>query len=65
MNYGEKDQAIPLDKVHALRNKYSEVPVYIYPADHGFHCDERGSFDAAASKLAMERTLAFFAKHGG
>ncbi len=65
MHYGEKDQAIPLDKVEELRKKYPEVAVYIYPADHGFHCDERGSFDAASSKLAMERTLAFFAKHIG
>jgi carboxymethylenebutenolidase len=39
--------------------------VFDYPADHGFHCDERGSYDAAASKKAMERTMALFAKHVG
>jgi len=32
---------------------------------HGFNCDQRGSYDAAAAKLARERTLAFFAKHLG
>ena len=41
------------------------VQIFDYPADHGFHCDERGSYDAAASKQAYERTLAFMAKHVG
>ena len=36
-----------------------------YAADHGFNCDQRGSWDAPAAKLALERTLAFFAKHVG
>jgi carboxymethylenebutenolidase len=39
------------------------VTIYDYPADHGFHCDERGSFDASAAKIAYGRTLEFFAKH--
>jgi len=39
--------------------------VHIYAADHGFHCDQRGSYDQAAAQLANERTLAFFAKHLG
>ncbi len=34
-------------------------------AGHGFNCDQRGSYDEAAAKLARERTLAFFAKHLG
>jgi carboxymethylenebutenolidase len=32
----------------------------VYAADHGFNCDQRGSWDAAAAKLARSRTLAFF-----
>ncbi len=39
------------------------VAVHIYPVNHGFNCDRRGSYDAAAAKLALERTLAFFASH--
>jgi len=39
--------------------------VFIYPADHGFNCDQRGSYDAASAKLARERTLEFFRKHIG
>jgi carboxymethylenebutenolidase len=41
------------------------VEVYTYPAGHGFNCDARASFDAAAAKLARDRTLAFFRKHVG
>ena len=41
------------------------VTVFAYAADHGFNCDQRGSWDAAAARLARERTLAFFEKHLG
>ena len=36
--------------------------MHLYHANHGFNCDQRGSYDAAAAKLARERTLAFFAR---
>jgi len=39
--------------------------VHVYAADHGFNCDQRGSYDEAAANTARERTLAFFAKHLG
>lgn len=30
---------------------------------HGFHCDERASFQKEASTLAWQRSLEFLAKH--
>jgi carboxymethylenebutenolidase len=39
--------------------------VFIYAADHGFNCDQRGSYDAPSAKQARERTLEFFRKHIG
>jgi carboxymethylenebutenolidase len=51
--------------VNEVRKLHPNVLVYDYPADHGFHCDERGSYDATASKQAMARTLEFFGKHVG
>src|SRR5262245_4981335 len=45
MHYGDKDQAIPLDKVEELRKLHPGAQVHIYHADHGFNCDERGSYD--------------------
>ena len=61
-HFGEKDHWIPVDTVEAFKKAQPEVEVHIYAADHGFNCDQRGSYDAAAAKLARERTLAFFAK---
>jgi carboxymethylenebutenolidase len=33
--------------------------VHVYPADHGFNCDERASYDAPSARLARERSLSF------
>jgi carboxymethylenebutenolidase len=62
-HFGEKDHAIPLEGVNDFRQAHPEVEVQIYAAGHGFNCDQRGSYDAAASALARERTLAFLARH--
>jgi carboxymethylenebutenolidase len=64
-HFGDKDHWISLESVEAFKKVHPEVDVHIYEADHGFNCDQRGSYDAAAAKLAKERTLAFFAKHVG
>jgi carboxymethylenebutenolidase len=65
MHFGDKDMHIPMAHVNELRQLHPEVAIFDYPADHGFHCDERGSWDATASKQAMARTLELFAKHVG
>ena len=62
-HFGNKDHWIPLDTVEAFKRVHPEVQVHIYEADHGFNCDQRGSYNEAAAKLALERTHAFFAKH--
>ena len=63
LHFGELDAYIPMSQVEEITAAHPEVIVHNYHADHGFHCDERGSFDATASALAWERTLAFFAEH--
>ncbi len=65
LHFGDKDMHIPMAHVNELRELHPGVQIFDYPADHGFHCDERGSWDAAASKQAMARTLEFFGKHVG
>lgn len=64
-HFGEQDHVIPMDTVRAFEQKHPEVEVHVYRAGHGFNCDQRGSYDAAAATLARERTLAFFARHVG
>ena len=47
-HFGEKDHAIPMAEVEKVRAAgHKRVEVHVYPAGHGFNCDERGSFDAA------------------
>lgn len=65
LHFGDKDMHIPMTHVNELRQLQPNVQIFDYPADHGFHCDERGSWDAAASKQAMARTLEHFAKYVG
>ena len=64
LHFGEQDHGIPLTDVEAIKAKRPEVEVYVYPgAQHGFHCDERASYDKASSDIAWPRSLEFFAKH--
>jgi len=62
-HFGEKDHWISMTSVEAFKKAHPEVEVQVYQADHGFNCDQRGSYDAAAARLARERTLAFFSRH--
>lgn len=64
-HFADQDRWIPLDSVQAFQKAHPQVPVHLYPAHHGFNCDQRGSWDAPSAKLARERTLAFFAQHLG
>lgn len=64
-HFGARDALIPLAGVEALRRAQPGVEVQVYDAGHGFSCDQRASFDAAAAALARERTLAFLRRHVG
>ena len=64
LHFGEKDTGIPLSDVELIRVAQPGVEIFVYEgAQHGFGCDERGSFSAPDAALAQERTLAFFGKH--
>jgi carboxymethylenebutenolidase len=65
LHFGERDPWIPLDKAQAVVAAHPEVTAWFYATDHGFNCDQRGSYDAAAATLARSRTLEFFHKHVG
>ena len=64
-HFGEKDSMIPVAGVKKLAEKHKKQQVFIYAADHGFNCDQRGSYDAPSAKQARTRTLEFFRKHVG
>ena len=62
-HFGEKDHWIPLETVESFKKAQAGVQVFVYQADHGFNCDQRGSYNQAAAQLARQRTLDFFAQH--
>lgn len=64
-HFGNNDHWIPLPTVDDFRKAHPAVEVHVYECGHGFNCDQRGSYNAEAAKLAKERSLAFFAKHVG
>jgi carboxymethylenebutenolidase len=65
LHFGEKDHAIPLSDVEKVRKAHPDLPVFTYPAGHGFSCDERGSFDPESHAKALSRTLPFLRRHLG
>jgi carboxymethylenebutenolidase len=65
LHFGERDSLIPLADVETIRRAHPDLPIHVYPAEHGFSCDARASYDAAAAKLALDRTLAHFAANSG
>ena len=60
-HFGEQDPHIPMSDVAKIRAVDPSGIFHVYPADHGFNCEERGSYDAGSARLARERTLAFLA----
>jgi carboxymethylenebutenolidase len=64
-HFGNNDHWIPLPSIDEFRQAHPEVEVHVYECGHGFNCDQRGSYNAEAARLAKERSHAFFAKHVG
>jgi carboxymethylenebutenolidase len=65
LHFGERDGGIPMSDVEKVIAARPETKVFLYPAGHGFSCDERADFDKASSDLALGRSLAFFEEHLG
>lgn len=61
LHFGEKDAHIPAEQIDLVRQANPQVEINMYDADHGFNCDHRDSYDAAAAEVAKARTLEFFA----
>ena len=63
LHWGETDQSIPPEHHARVRAAHPDLPMHVYPAGHGFNCDERASYHEPSARLARQRTLEFFAKH--
>jgi carboxymethylenebutenolidase len=63
-HFGLLDAHIPQSDVDKVR-VYPNVAIFTYQADHGFNCDERGSYEPASAAQARERALGFLRAHIG
>ncbi len=63
LHFGKQDAHIPAASVEMVKVAHPQVEIYWYDAGHGFNCDARASYNAAAAKEARARSLAFLRKH--
>ena len=64
-HFGDQDTHISVGSVKAFEQAHPEVEVHLYAANHGFNCDQRGSYNAGAAATALERSLYHFGKYVG
>lgn len=64
-HFGEKDAFIPNEQVELIGKKHPDVPLFTYPAGHGFNCESRADYHPESANLARSRTLEFLEKHIG
>lgn len=63
-HFGELDRSIPMGAVQEIKTAIPNAVYYVYEdAGHGFNCDDRETFDLAASRLAFQRTMEFIKDH--
>jgi carboxymethylenebutenolidase len=66
MHFGDRDPIATLDHAGALRAAQgAQVEIQVYPAGHGFNCDETENFHEPSARLALRRSLDFLAAHLG
>jgi carboxymethylenebutenolidase len=66
MHFGESDPIATLEHAGQLRAaQCAQVEIQVYPASHGFNCDEIPAFDEPSAALALRRSLDFLRTHVG
>jgi carboxymethylenebutenolidase len=60
LHFGERDASIPPEAVAAHREALPDAKIHLWPAGHGFNCEQRADYDADSAAQALQRTLAFF-----
>jgi len=63
LHFGESDPIIPPGDVQKHRDALPMAEIHVWPAGHGFNCDQRGDYNAEVAEQALARTLAFFGQH--
>lgn len=60
MHFGERDPIATPDNARQLRDAHQAgVDIHLYPAGHGFNCNEIANYDADSASLALLRSVQF------
>jgi carboxymethylenebutenolidase len=62
MHFGDHDASIPMSDIETIQTKRPDCEIHVYPAGHGFNCDERASHEPESARLAWQRSLDFLAR---
>jgi carboxymethylenebutenolidase len=65
LHFGQLDKHIPQSEIDSIQQRYPKMPIYTYPAGHGFNCEMRVDYEPESARIARERTLAFLREHLG
>jgi carboxymethylenebutenolidase len=63
LHFGKLDKHIPKEDIDRVQAAHPEVQILWYDADHGFNCNDRASYNAAAANQARSRSLDFLIGH--
>ena len=59
-HFGAKDASTPPDDIEKHRLAQAQAEFQVWPAGHGFNCDQRKDYDADSATNALAVTLGFF-----
>jgi carboxymethylenebutenolidase len=65
LHFGETDASIPKEHWDKIKAAQPKVPMHLYPAGHGFNCEQRASYHEPSARLARQRTIEFLRQHVG
>ena len=63
LHFGEQDPSIPPEVVRQHYDALPEAEIHVWPAGHGFNCEQRADYNETVANDALQRTLAFFRLH--
>lgn len=64
-HFGERDGSIPPADIATIRAAQPQAEVHVWPAGHGFNCDQRADYDAPSAHKALAVTLQFLQRELG
>ncbi|MDQ3206288.1 MAG: dienelactone hydrolase family protein [Pseudomonadota bacterium] len=62
-HFGDRDPSITAEAVEAHRRSLPGSQVHVYPAGHGFNCEQRADFEPASAALAWQRSIGFLTEN--